>query len=763
MICDFKTVSSVLQEHIGQSGLRNYTKLINTLISSYVKTSYRVEIDRAELSKWHSGASLVMGSLVDFYRDNRDKLIADVYVILDKYVFDRIHLFHTLRNIVVEDTSLSPEMKQNALSLITSDLENASVDRETDLNQLSTFVAELIYVAISRPYTKVGKQFTPVPYRNQLSPDVISLFSHCKPPDPCKHFCGRDAEMAELHELLNSHKHIFVHGIGGIGKSEFVKAYAKAHRKDYTNILYLTYHGSLMEMIADMDDASTLQQNRFMKNHNILCSLHEDTLLIIDNFNVTETENITLPTLLNYNCRIIFTTRCVVECGYTYELHEMQDERDLIDLFEKCYSDTTENISIVKKIICTVHAHTYAVELAARLLEKGLLSPEQVLKKLKVSSVNATLKDKIKAWKDNVPRKETYHNHIHLLFNLFSLSEEMQTFLQYMGFVPVEGIAARLFAGWVGLDSMDIINDLAEIGLLRYDNQANISLHSLIVDIVFEDMKPSVTSCETLIRSLNCLCLKRNEVHPFYRKMLLICENICNRIQPDDFQKYVTFLMDVFTYMDDKADDCGMEIILTKLTEMKPYLNQHELAVYYSHQAGLAMHHGKLYEAKAFFMNALQCCPPDYDYLLTANLYASLGNCFHLLNDTESAQTNFEQALIYFNLAEDGKTAYYDKYIFMIAYSGFLFQTSQKTDQQKAIQTLRQALAEVSRSGTENNPILADISYHLGAYLLRTGKTDEALMHLRRAFTTYKKIYAFDPGKIEALFENIVHLLVNYL
>lgn len=43
-----------------------------------------------------------------------------------------------------------------------------------------------------------------------------------KVPRPYRHFCGRDAEMEKLHELLCSKGKVFVQGIAGIGKSELL-------------------------------------------------------------------------------------------------------------------------------------------------------------------------------------------------------------------------------------------------------------------------------------------------------------------------------------------------------------------------------------------------------------------------------------------------------------------------------------------------------------------------------------------------------------
>ena len=71
--------------------------------------------------------------------------------------------------------------------------------------------------------------------------------------------------------------------------------------------------------------------------------------------------------------------------------------------------------------MATVHYHTFAVELAAKLLENGILAPQQLLEKLQKEKASLENEDKIKAFKDGQSSNATYYYHIHTLFSLFSL------------------------------------------------------------------------------------------------------------------------------------------------------------------------------------------------------------------------------------------------------------------------------------------------------------------------------------------------------
>ncbi len=116
-----------------------------------------------------------------------------------------------------------------------------------------------------------------------------------------------------------------------------------------------------------------LRHNRFLR------SLKSDTLLIIDNFNVTATQDSFLSVVLKYRCQILFTTRSKLDEYCTLPLKEIEDMNALLQLASAFYSEADAYRATVEKIIETVHSHTFAVELAAKLLENGISTPDQLL------------------------------------------------------------------------------------------------------------------------------------------------------------------------------------------------------------------------------------------------------------------------------------------------------------------------------------------------------------------------------------------------
>lgn len=130
------------------------------------------------------------------------------------------------------------------------------------------------------------------------------------------------------------------------------KAYAKQHRKEYTNILYLTYTGNLMLDIADMDFADDLpddsDQERFRKHNRFMRILKEYTLLIIDNFNTTASQDSTLSVVMKYRCRVLFTTRSRFDNYTSMEVEEITDKQALLSLARCFYSSAESHQDILE-------------------------------------------------------------------------------------------------------------------------------------------------------------------------------------------------------------------------------------------------------------------------------------------------------------------------------------------------------------------------------------------------------------------------------
>lgn len=574
-------------------------------------------------------------------------------------------------------------------------------------------------------------------------------------PKPCKWFCGRSAELEQVHTLLETKGKVFIYGIAGIGKSELAKAYAEQYRKSYTNILYLNYSGNLKQDITNMDFIEDMPteslDERFRKHNRFLRSLKEDTLFVIDNFNSTETQDSFLSVVLKYRCHILFTTRSKIAERAYYLLEEISDREVLFGLFAHFYTEAQTYRSIVEQIIETVHSHTFAVELAARLLERGMLSPSMLLQKLQTQKTAMDATDEISADKDGRRQRATYYGHIHTLFSLYQLSEREQNILRGLSLVPLSGIPARQFARWMGQSDMNTINDLIEMGFIQERSLRIIGLHPMMQEITVTDTKPSVTNCHTLLQNLQQICLRHGHDLVNYKILFQIIENAVALLERDDEEFFLLFIENAIPYMEKYRYKPGifyllkeMEILLDnpncgKNTDRALLL---DFTALYKDDF-----RGKTEKAIKLEKDALALLPEitAENAHLAANLYTNLGGLYEHINKFDLAQQHMEKGLLL--LEQYGLFGTNDAVIQMVNCAMLMGNMGQA---EQGLNVLRKCEASIKKYNSDQCLDYATLQEAIGYLYLMMGQIKMAEQHLDIVLSIYRDFYADEPERLKA-------------
>ncbi len=546
--------------------------------------------------------------------------------------------------------------------------------------------------------------------------------------------------------MIKQHK-VFITGIAGIGKSEFVKAYANKHKKEYTNILYFSYNGSLQNMITDMDFAMDLPDDddteRFRKHNRFLRNLKEDTLIIIDNFNTSVAKEPFLNVIMKYNCRIIFTTRSKFETGTEFELNEISDIDKLIEISEYFYSDTKANKETIIKIIETVHRHTLSVEMSARLLQKGILEPNEVLQRLSECNVNPDTTDKFDVTKDGISSKATYYNHIHTLFSLYTLDENMQNIMRCMTFISSDGIRARMFAKWLNLDNLNDINELIELGYIHNSTGDTISLHLMLHEITIADLKPSVSNCIGFLNSIEQICLCHGKDISYSKLLFNVIERIISIATKDNINMYIRFIEDAFSYMDKCMYEKSMQLIVSEMEKYKNELQPNDMALLYDCKSAIEAMFGKsMKKAIDLSHKAVNTCIPEQNKHLAANLNMNLGYYYHMNSDLDSAKLYMEKGIAFMSEHNELNN---DIIIMLHNYSNLMSDCGEPL---KAIRAMKKCAEMIKQSHTDMCSDYADLYFDIGIIYLQTGDMMSAESYVKKAFEVYAVIFAGDENAV---------------
>lgn len=471
----------------------------------------------------------------------------------------------------------------------------------------------------------------------------------------CKYFCGREKELQAFSEMLEAEDKIFIYGVGGIGKSEFVKKFIKDNKSDFTNILFITYADSLKNTIAGInfkgDKSDEVLENLYTQHMNYLRVMQNDTLIIIDNFDIVSEDDENFDDIMELNCKIIFTTRSHI--GEDYTVFEMPNiERQyLFEIAEKLkVTDVDKNT--LDKIFEALHNHTLACELILRLLKKSAFTADELLDKILNEHVGLDVSDKIR--KDI---SATYYEHIHQLFRLFALTDEQKNVMRLLALAPVDGIDDKYFMQLSGVKNMNAVNELDEVGLVYYGEHI-IRVHPLVGEVSAADFAPDMDNCRSFMDGLidefqHHLYTKNN----YFRQatVLEIADRIVEFTAKNDVEHYFYFLINACPYAETFEDEHRMN---SYISEMEKYLDgvsdKLSRAVYFMCRSSFEILFPHNCVTAISYSKSAQKLIPDVfakgnfeqrEISLCYNLYNNLGMYYFFNKDFENARKYLEKAI----------------------------------------------------------------------------------------------------------------------
>ena len=750
--CDFSSVIKIIDKYmIEESGI-NQVDLLNKLFESFIYEEDNEDstFDNGAACRWINGQQKLSPLILKYYLEpkNRNSLSADIEYNILPLLYDSSMAVQEVYNLITQDSTVSDEVKQG----LSTHYPCASDEEK------AVFLSAVLCFAMERKFVDRTKA-RELMASNSLSPIVKEYIFGTDVPSPCRYFCGRETELTELHDTLCKHSKVFMQGIPGIGKSEIAKAYAKRYRKEYTNVIYITYSGSLKDDIIDLDFAddyneSESAKDRFRRHHRFLKTLKKDSLIIVDNFNAVATDDELLSVVLDYSCCVLFTTRSRFDDYTTYTVKEMPDD-DLLSLMGELYSDAGKYQSNLREIIHTVHNHTFAVELSARLLEIGILSPQELSDKLIAEKASMNDPDKINAKKDGRSRKATYYNHIHTLFSLYQLSEAEKAIMRNLALAPRSGILAKLIALWLELDDLNAVNDLIEKGFIEARAGRTILLHPMIQEITVDETKPSVSNCPTLLRSIQNTCLLHGEDIMYHRTLFDMIESIIALIERDDIETFLRFLEDAIPYMEkyNYIESVRKVVdIISELLKDKSVGTTSDRALLLEYQAMLEKSNSKAIQLAQRAVNMITEINEGNAWL-AANLHSNLGMYYMKDGQLELARQYMEKA--YHILEQYDLVKFHDSIPQIVNYSVLLTDMGRADEGLYALRKLCHFLREAISDQCIDYGIAQEA---MGNICAAIGDLLQAEIHYKKALAIYEVYFGADHERIESIQQQLAKL-----
>ena len=396
----------------------------------------------------------------------------------------------------------------------------------------------------------------------ELSESFV-LVNSPKRPNP--KFVCRESEIEAIGKSLDSDSYVILEGMGGIGKTELVKKYAWENQDKYEAIQFVTYSNNLMSTIAlslefhNLDKAKESEYEtrygdeaiRYMYRDKVN-SLKKESgalpcLIIVDNYNVTADDD--FAEFVSGDFKVVFTSRNKHE-GNALEITEMKDEDHLLELFRNYYEPSKLTLSdeaTVMNIIRLVLGHTMTVMLIAVAMQKSRITPSEMYERLR-SGLDPKLRTKVGVDKEEVGsevREQVMYQHITNLFDMTQIHDDpnFSFIMTNMAIVPYTGMDITTFYDWAlkdhywvdGCDDRDFsdIEKLIELRWIQADEETqHISLHPVISDVAYRELKPNSETCSKLIKAgLDHIRYEINDwTYQGFSNVVNLMEPACNRI-----------------------------------------------------------------------------------------------------------------------------------------------------------------------------------------------------------------------------------------
>ncbi len=708
MQCDFQNVTDTLMRNLASSTTVYYINLLNTLFAAYLADAHIYQFERFTSAKLHSGTIRVSPEMSEFYLNaDREVLCRDIVELLP-YIFDQPNTYKELYDLIQYDDTLSAPLRKEIL--------NRVPEQYSDKDSLVNMIYEAVFIAVTRQYEKADKGYVAARYAASAASYKDALFANNEYIAPCRHFCGRDAELNELHSLVQHNSTVIVTGIAGIGKSELVRAYAERHKSEYAHFGYYFYKGSLKTIIANIiiNPLITDKNERYRRNMELLASLGKSVLLIIDNFNASPDEDDCFYDLLDLNCGVIFTSHRHYDDFCVYELTEFRSNDLLLQLISKFYEYKNNEQDTLLNIIDAVDRHTFCVELCARLMYKGFYTPKSLSAKL--SGGLKSILERFSATKDKHPKKKTCYDHIRDLFGLLELPEAYRNVLRMLIVSPCSGIRKDAMAILTDMNDMVTLDDLVELGLVHEFMNGSITLHPMIRTLVKSELNPDSENCAPLISSVRAVCVNEGaDTEIDCHNMLEIIDFAVKDIDFRNQREHFIFVSDCFQLAERTGSFSHMDSLLTFEKQLLCAEDAQQNALYLGDRAACEMHRSNYLQALALQEEAVQYAMQYSDMLLQANALSTYGYLLALNNRQPEALKASEQSLALFKELEAEGVFSFDKYRTTIIYADLLFSTGRS---QEAVKLVSAAESELNAKQFDHTAVYANCKFSLAVYHL---------------------------------------------
>ena len=341
-------------------------------------------------------------------------------------------------------------------------------------------------------------------------------------------YIPRTKYLTQINIKLQKSSPIYIHAIGGLGKTTIARNFCKLYSKKYDYIFWINTNANdtridivgseIFPFKRDENDNIDKEFPRFVRQ---ALSIKGKVLLIIDNvYNKKQIASIekneSIPSL---NWDVLVTTRTIIKEKSIVDrclMIEEMNEKECIKLFYSHYDDSLLNKKkdndYLLEILRLLKFHTYLIVLVAKVGYRASYSLQRILSLLKEGGLsNEELQTPIYAETNMTKEYIQLYNHIQTIFNFGDIDNFEQHILTCFSILPdrlhSEKKIIQFFKSstYSDFEIKEILRNLSEEGWLIQERGLNslyYKCHNLIQTVVKAKFTPNVNNCRLLIENV---------------------------------------------------------------------------------------------------------------------------------------------------------------------------------------------------------------------------------------------------------------------
>ena len=392
----------------------------------------------------------------------------------------------------------------NTIAELCALIESDTTISQSTLKQMyHAYTEPAVFISYVLYYSITCKENTPTTVSQfSQSTNIASRMSNNALPKTRTPIYGRKNECKIIAKNLKKHSIIFLWGIAGIGKSELAKYYISSYKDSFSNVIYIPFSSSIKETIANLsfnDDLPNQSLEERYQNHmRHIQSCDSSTILLLDNFNLSVSDDPDFYNLISGEYQIIVTSRNRPIDFPELNVQELTTN-DCLDLF-KHHGPSNLSEEQIQELIRKVHKHTLLLVMIARTLKYTELDYEKVLISLEQSLIKTPTDTYIPITKDGVTENALYHKYLLQLIELSNISPAELDILCSLALVPLEGISSKHFMKYAQQNSLNAINNLIQLGYVICEEvgDTKLRIHPLISEVC---IRKQISSLPRIIKN----------------------------------------------------------------------------------------------------------------------------------------------------------------------------------------------------------------------------------------------------------------------